>query len=139
MSESLMDLAARVKQVEEASAAAREKNRAALQARREALETTVEHEGSEFEKTAAELRVAARRWWSETREAIERQIGVMRGDFEKWQAEIKAQRATRTAKDDKTPAAAHSTRSAAEEQSDQSRSMQSPRDLQVISYTEEQP
>ncbi|MET7773256.1 hypothetical protein [Nocardia sp. NPDC005366] len=102
LSESLMDLAARVKQFEESSTAAREKNRATLQARREELGATLEHEGTEFEKTTAELREAAQSWWSDTREAVERQIDVMRADFEKWQAEIKAQRAERTAEDGKT-------------------------------------
>ncbi|WP_157106726.1 hypothetical protein [Nocardia arthritidis] len=95
MSESLMDLAARVKQFEESTAAAREKNRAMLQARREELGATLEREGNEFEKTAGELREAAQSWWSDTHEAVERQIDVMRADFEKWQADIKAQRAAR--------------------------------------------
>lgn len=92
-----MDLAARVKQFEESSAATREKSRAALQARREELSATLEREGNEFEKTTADLREAAQSWWSDTREALERQIEVMRADFEKWQADVKAQRAERTA------------------------------------------
>lgn len=91
LSESLMELATRVKQFEESSAAAREKNRAMLQSRREELAATLEHEGTEFEKTTAELRDAAMSWWSVTREALERQIGVMRADFEKWQSDLKAQ------------------------------------------------
>ncbi|WP_157101508.1 hypothetical protein [Nocardia shimofusensis] len=90
-----MELAARVKQYEESSAEAREKSRAALQARREELSATLEREGNEFEKTTAELREAAQSWWSDTREAVEHQIDVMRADFEKWQADIKAQRAER--------------------------------------------
>ncbi|MEU7141662.1 hypothetical protein ABZ942_19565 [Nocardia sp. NPDC046473] len=102
LSESLVDLAARVKQFEESSAAAREKNRAKLQTHREELSATLEREGNEFEKTTAELRDAAQSWWTDTREAVEHQIGVMRADFEKWQAEIKAQHAERTAEDKKT-------------------------------------
>lgn len=97
LSESLMDLAVRVKEFEDSSAGARDKSLAALQARREKLTATLEHEGHEFEKTAAELRDAAQSWWSDTQEAIERQISVMRADFEKWQAGIKAQRAGRPA------------------------------------------
>ncbi|MEU6583460.1 hypothetical protein [Nocardia sp. NPDC046763] len=96
LSESLMDLAAQVKRFEESSTAAREQNRAALQARRKELEATFEREGSEFEKTTAELRDVAQKWWSDTREAIEHQIAVMRTDFEKWQADIKAERAADT-------------------------------------------
>lgn len=101
LSESLMDLAARVKQFEESSAAAREKNRAMLQSRREELGATLEHEGTEFEKTTAELRDAAMSWWSLTREALERQIGVMRADFEKWQADLKSQHQEQAADADK--------------------------------------
>lgn len=99
LSESLMDLAARVKQFEESSATAREKNRAQLQARREELNATIEREGTEFEKTTADLREAAQSWWSDTRDALEHQIGVMRSDFEKWQADMKAQRAERATAD----------------------------------------
>ncbi|NNH69921.1 hypothetical protein HLB23_08595 [Nocardia uniformis] len=102
LSESLMDLATQVKQFEESSAEAREKNRAALQARREELGATFEREGKELEKTAAELREAAQNWWSDTREAVEHQISVMRADFDKWQAEVKAQHAKRSAEDGKT-------------------------------------
>ncbi|MRH89587.1 hypothetical protein GFY24_19415 [Nocardia sp. SYP-A9097] len=92
LSESLMDLATKVKQFEESSAAAREQNRAKLQARREELGATLEHEGNEFETTTAELRQAAQSWWSDTKDALEHQITVMRADFDKWQADIKAQR-----------------------------------------------
>ncbi|QLY29786.1 hypothetical protein [Nocardia huaxiensis] len=97
LSESLLDLAARVKQFEESSAATRDRNRAALQARREEVQAAFGHEGSELEKTAAELREAAQQWWSDTRDALEHQIESMRADFEKWQADIKAQRAERAA------------------------------------------
>jgi nucleoid DNA-binding protein len=95
LSESLMDLAVRVKEFEGSSAGARDKSRAALQARREKLTATLEHEGHEFEKTAADLRDAAQHWWSDTQEALERQISVMRADFDKWQASIRAQRTAR--------------------------------------------
>lgn len=96
LSESLMDLAVRVKQFEDSSAGARDKSRAALQSQREKLTATLGHEGHELEKTAAELREAAQSWWADTQEAIERQIGVMRADFEKWQASIRSQRAGHT-------------------------------------------
>ncbi|MBV7704933.1 hypothetical protein A5780_10440 [Nocardia sp. 852002-20019_SCH5090214] len=102
LSESLTDLAARVKQFEESSAAARERSRTALQARREELSETLQNEGNEFEKTAADLRKAAQSWWSDTQDALERQIDAMRADFQKWQADLKAQRAERTAGDSKT-------------------------------------
>jgi cell division protein FtsB len=48
LSESLMDLAARVKRLEDSAAAVQEKNRAALQARREELEAAIDREKNEF-------------------------------------------------------------------------------------------
>ncbi|OJF82936.1 hypothetical protein NS14008_32160 [Nocardia seriolae] len=101
LSESLRDLAARVQQFEESSAATREKNVAALQAKKEDLAATFGHEGKEIEKTAAELREAAQSWWADTREALERQIGLVRADFEKWQTELKTQHATGPAAESK--------------------------------------
>ncbi|MVU80922.1 hypothetical protein GPX89_27190 [Nocardia sp. ET3-3] len=79
LSESLTELAAKVKHFEESSAATRQR------------------EGHEFEKTTAELRETAQKWWADTREAVEHQISVMRTDFEKWQADLKAQRANEAA------------------------------------------
>ncbi len=50
LSESLMDLAARVKRLEDSAAAVREQNRAALQARREELETVIDREVKELRR-----------------------------------------------------------------------------------------
>ncbi|MEE6134885.1 hypothetical protein SKC41_00885 [Mycobacterium sp. 050128] len=103
MSESLMDLAARVKTLEDSAAAVRDENRAALQARREELETVIDREVKEIEKTTAEAKQAARAWWSDTKGAIERQIAAMRADFEKRHAELEqksVERAAENAEDD---------------------------------------
>lgn len=103
LSESLMDLAARVKTLEDSAAAVRDENRAALQARREELETVIDREVKEIEKTTAEAKQAARSWWSDTKDAIERQIAAMRADFEKRHAELEqksVERAAENAEDD---------------------------------------
>ena len=97
LSESLMDLAARVKRLEDSAAAVKERNEAALQQRREELETAIDHEVEEFKRTTAEAKEAARSWWSETKGAIEGQIAAMRADFEKRQAERVQKNAERTA------------------------------------------
>jgi DNA repair exonuclease SbcCD ATPase subunit len=86
LSESLTELASRVKRMEDSADAARERNRAALQSRRTELETTIEREGKELEQTTSEIRGAAEHWWSDTKASIERQIEAMRADFEQWQA-----------------------------------------------------
>jgi hypothetical protein len=106
LSESLTDLAARVKRVEDSAAAVREKNRAALQARREELDAVIEREANEFEKTMTEAREAAQTWWSDTKNAIERQIAAMRTDFQKRQAELKEKNAERAARDAEADAVA---------------------------------
>lgn len=87
LSESLRDLAARVKQLDESAAAVQERNRAALQKRREKLDAAIDREVQEFDKTTAEAKYATRSWWSDTKGSIERQIAAMRVDFEKRQAE----------------------------------------------------
>jgi hypothetical protein len=97
LSESLMDLAGRVKRLEDAAGAVREKNRAALQAHREQLEADFDREASELDKTTGEVRGEIRNWWSETKGSIERQIAAMRADFEKRQAAFQQKNAERNA------------------------------------------
>ena len=48
LSESLMDLAGRVKRLEDSAAAVQEKNRAALEARRDELEAAIDREKNAF-------------------------------------------------------------------------------------------
>ncbi len=93
LSKSLMDLAARVRRLEDSAAAVQERNRAALQRRREELDAAIDREVQEFQDATAEAEQAARSWWSDTRSSIERQIAALRADFEKRQAEHKQQNA----------------------------------------------
>lgn len=83
-----MDLAARVKQLEDSAAAVKERDRAVLQERSHELETAIDDQAGEFKKTTAEAKETARSWWSDTKSAIEGQIAAMRADFEKRQAEF---------------------------------------------------
>ncbi len=53
LSESLRDLATRVKQLDESASAVQERNRAALQKRREKLDAAIDREIQEFDKTTA--------------------------------------------------------------------------------------
>lgn len=97
LSESLLDLAGRVKKVEDSAAAVQDKNREKLQARRDELDAAIEQEKIELEAAATQAKEAARSWWSETKGSIERQINSMRADFEKWQGDIKEKSAERGA------------------------------------------
>jgi hypothetical protein len=93
MSESLYELAARIKKLEDSAAAVREKNRAALQERRQEIESTVDSEVKEFEAATADVRS----WWADTKGSIERQVAAMRADLEKRKAEHRKERAQRLA------------------------------------------
>jgi gas vesicle protein len=92
LSDALIDLAGRVKRVEDSAAAVQERNRAALQSRREELETAIEQSRTELEGAATQAKDATRGWWKETASAIQ-------ADFAEWQAETKEANAERAAED----------------------------------------
>jgi chromosome segregation ATPase len=92
LSDALIDLAGRVKRVEDSAAAVQERNRAALQSRREELETAIEESKIELEAAATQAKDATRGWWSETTRSIQ-------ADFAEWQAETKKKNAERDAGD----------------------------------------
>jgi len=96
LSEALTDLAGRVKRVEDSAEAVQEKNRAALQSRREELEATIEQSTIEMEAAATHAKDATRGWWSKTTSSIQ-------ADFADWKADMKetnAERAAEEAEDD---------------------------------------
>jgi hypothetical protein len=92
LSDALIDLAGRVKRVEDSAAVVQEKNRAALQSRREELEASIEQSKSELEAAATDAKDATRGWWKETTSSL-------LADFAEWQAEMKEKNAERTAED----------------------------------------
>ena len=97
LSAALLDLASRVKRVEDSAAAVEARNRAKLQARREELEAAIDESHAELAAAATQAKEATRGKWSEVKNSIEGQIDEMRADFAKWQAEIKQDRAERAA------------------------------------------
>jgi len=97
LSAALLDLASRVKRVEDSAAAVEEKNRAKLQARREELEAAIDDSHIELAAAATQAKESTRSKWSQVKTAIEGQVSDMRADFAKWQAEIKEDRAEQDA------------------------------------------
>lgn len=97
LSAALLDLASRVKRVEDSAAAVEAKNRAKLQARREELEAAIDDSHIELAATATQAKESARSKWSQAKTLIEGHVNDMRADFAKWQAEIKEDRAERAA------------------------------------------
>jgi hypothetical protein len=99
LSDSLMNLAARVRRLEDSAAAVREKNHAALQARREEIEAAIDREVGQLDRASTHADGTVRTWWSDTKASIDRQMAHMRADFQKRQAEIKEKNAERAAED----------------------------------------
>jgi hypothetical protein len=91
MSESLLELASRVQQLEDSAAATRDENRAALQERHQELDSAINAVVSDFEATATEAATTAGTWWVDTKKAIERQVTAMRADVKERESELKAE------------------------------------------------
>src|SRR4029077_1390572 len=99
LSAALLDLASRVKRVEDSAEAVEEKNRVKLQARREELEAAIDESQIELAAAATQTKESARTQWSKVKRSIEGQVDEMRADFAKWQADIKEDRAEQEAED----------------------------------------
>lgn len=97
LSDSLVDLANRVRRVEQSAAEVQARNRVALQKRREELEVAIDREVTEIEAASTQAARTARGWWSEIKDSVDKQVAEMRADFEKWQAEAQQEDAKRTA------------------------------------------
>ena len=97
LSVALLDLASRVKRVEDSAAAVEANNRAKLQARREELEAAIDESRIELAAAATQTTESARTKWSQAKTLIDGQVNDMRADFAKWQAEIKEDRAEQAA------------------------------------------
>jgi hypothetical protein len=97
LSVALLDLASRVKRVEDSAAAVEAKNRDKLEARREELEAAIDDSHIELAAAATQAKESARSKWSQAKTLIDGQVNDMRADFAKWQAEIKEDRAEQAA------------------------------------------
>jgi hypothetical protein len=99
LSTALLDLASRVKRVEDSAAAVEAKNRVKLQERREELEAAIDESHIELAAAATQAKENANDKWSEVKNSIDGRVDEMRSDFANWQAEIKEDRAERVAED----------------------------------------
>jgi hypothetical protein len=97
LSAALLDLASRVKRVEDSAAAVEAKNREKLQTRREELAAAIDESHIELAAAATQAKEAANGKWSKVKNSIEGRVDEMRSDFSNWQAEIKVDRAERAA------------------------------------------
>ncbi len=99
LSAALLDLASRVKRVEDSAAAVEAKNRAKLQARCEELEAAIDESHIELAAAATQAKESVNGKWSKVKNSIEGRVDEMRADFAKWQVEVKEDRAERAAED----------------------------------------
>jgi len=97
LSEQLQDLAQHAKKVEDAASAARAKNRAELERRRDQLQSSIDASGKKLEASAAEAKEDVRSGWTDIKRRIDDRLAVARAEYEKRKSERDANRAERKA------------------------------------------
>jgi hypothetical protein len=97
LSESLEQLAGRVKGLEESATATFEVDRAKLEQRRHEIDEAINTEVGEFDSAVREAAKAGRTWWNDTKASMQRPLDEVRARVEKRQTEHELHRALRTA------------------------------------------
>lgn len=97
LSESLEDLAGRVKGLEDSATATFEADRDRLEQRRHEIDDALKADVGEFNSAVREAADAGRTWWSETRASMKRPLDEVRARFETRQSEHELHRAQRLA------------------------------------------
>ena len=97
LSESLEELAARVKVLEDSATATYEANRAQLEKRGQEIDEAFKAEAGELESASREAADAGRTWWNETKASMKRPVEEVRARVQKRQSEHELHRAVRLA------------------------------------------
>ena len=79
LSESLEELAGRVKVLEDSATATFEADRAKLEQRRHEIDEAFKTEAGEFESAVREAEEAGRTWWNDTKASMKRPLDEVRG------------------------------------------------------------
>jgi hypothetical protein len=98
LSDALLDLAARVKAIEESARAAKDESQAVLEERRRTIQNALDAQVREFESTVDKAEESVQHWWRETRGAVEGQVRAIREDIARWRAQRDVAGAERAAK-----------------------------------------
>lgn len=106
LSESLEELAARVKRLEESATATFEADRAKLEQRRQEIDEGFKTEADELESAVREAADAGRTWWRDTKASMRRPLDELRARVEKRKSEHELHRAQRVAEAAEEDAAA---------------------------------
>ena len=95
LSQSLEELAARVKVLEDSATATFEADRAKLEKRRHEIDEAFKTDVGEFESAVREAADAGRTWWNDTKASMKRPLDEVRARIEKRQSEHELHRAER--------------------------------------------
>ena len=97
LSQSLEDLAGRVKVLEDSATATFEADRAKLEQRRHEIDDAIKTEVGEFDSAMRQAADAGRAWWSETKASMKAPFDELRARVDKRQSEHEVHRAQRQA------------------------------------------
>ena len=97
LSQSLENLAARVKVLEDSATATFEADRAKLEARRHEIDEEFNADVGEFESAVRQAAAEGRTWWTETKASMERPLDEVRARVENRKSEHEIHHAQRTA------------------------------------------
>jgi hypothetical protein len=97
LSQSLEDLAARVKVLEDSATATFEADRTKLEKRRNEIDVAIKTDIGEFNSAVREAAQAGRTWWSDTKASMKRPLDEVRARVDIRQSEHELHRALRAA------------------------------------------
>jgi hypothetical protein len=105
LSEQLNELADRAKKSEDFVDAARAKNRAYLDEKRETLKTSIANGEARMDADAAAAQDTVRSWWNDTQQSIHARVAQLRAERDEHRAEHDLKKAERRAEDAEQDAA----------------------------------
>jgi hypothetical protein len=97
LSESLEELAGRVKVLEDSATATFESDKAKLEKRRQEIDEAIKHDVGEFDSAVRDAAQAGHTWWNETKASMKRPVDEVRARVDKRQSEHELHRAQRAA------------------------------------------
>ena len=97
LSQSLQDLAARVKVLEDSATATFQADRAELEKRRHEIDDAIKAEVGEFDSAVRDAAQAGRTWWNDTKTSMKRPLDEVRARVENRKSEHELHRALRAA------------------------------------------
>ncbi|HZY07605.1 MAG TPA: hypothetical protein VFE69_07670 [Ilumatobacteraceae bacterium] len=108
LSQSLQDLSARVKVLEDSATATFQADRAELEKRRHEIDDAIKTEVGEFDSAVRDAAQAGRTWWNDTKTSMKRPLDEVRARVENRKSEHELDRAPSEACPASPPASSRS-------------------------------